>query len=252
MKKIAGLSPNQERIMSILEYKKIQIITRNELLEIIKKYMKVKDTADLIEKLLKKRKLKIIKKGVYLVIPFTSLDKNWALNDLEINDYLLKGIDYYVGLYNAFNLHHLTEQIPNKLFVFNTKYSSDKKILNYNFKYFKVKKGEVSIAFIGDAKMRKLNKIYRGCDKTTDILSFSEEENKTYLGEVLINYNQIKRQAKKYSSSIKEELLFILVHGLLHLLGYEDDTEKGREKMKDLRLFGGFLWKIGVGMFWER
>src|SRR3989339_431136 len=75
-------------------------------------------------------------------------------------------------------------------------------------KYFKVKKGEVSIAFIGDAKMRKLNKIYRGCDKTTDILSFSEEENKTYLGEVLINYNQIKRQAKKYSSSIKEDLLF--------------------------------------------
>src|SRR3989339_280720 len=66
------------------------------------------------------------------------------------------------------------------------------------------------------------------------VLGFSEEENKTYLGEVLINYNQIKRQAKKYSSSIKEELLFILVHGLLHLLGYEDDTEKGREKMNAL------------------
>lgn len=91
---------------------------------------------------------------------------------------------------------------------------------------------DVSIAFIGDQAMRRLNKTYRGKDKPTDILTFDGEQD--FLGEIIIDYAQIKRQAKLYSSSIKEELVFILVHGLLHLLGHEDDTEAGRLKMISL------------------
>ena len=53
----AGLSPNQERIMSILEYRKIEIISRKELINLIKQYIEVKDIFDLIEKLQKKKKL---------------------------------------------------------------------------------------------------------------------------------------------------------------------------------------------------
>ncbi|MBU2576538.1 MAG: hypothetical protein KKF50_02350 [Nanoarchaeota archaeon] len=141
-KKNQGLSPNQERIMSILEYKKITIIERNEIIDLIKKHMQVKDVGDLISKLLFKERLIPIKKGVYAVIPLSSLDKTTKLSNIEIVDYLLRD-NYYIGLFNAYNFHGFTEQIPNKLFIFNTKYSADKKILNYQFKLFKVKKDKL-------------------------------------------------------------------------------------------------------------
>ena len=137
-KKFTGLSPNQERIMSILEYKKIEIITRGELINLIKEHIEAKDVLDLIEKLQKKKSLVSIKRGIYMVIPFRAIDKKWVLDEFRLIDYLLKE-DYYIGLYNAFNLHGFTEQIPNKLFVFNKKYSADRMILHYKFKFFKVK-----------------------------------------------------------------------------------------------------------------
>ena len=74
-----------------------------------------------------------------MIIPFTAIDKKWSLDEQRFVDYLLKD-NYYIGLYNAFNMHHFTEQIPNKLFVFNTKYSFDKNILSLKFKFFKIKK----------------------------------------------------------------------------------------------------------------
>ena len=88
---------------------------------------------------------------------------------------------------------------------------------------------EVSIAFVGDAAIKKMNGIYRKMDKVTDILTFEGEEK--FLGEIIIDYKQIVRQAKEQKHSIKKELVFILVHGLFHLLGYDDDTEKDRLHM---------------------
>jgi len=99
-------------------------------------------------------------------------------------------------------------------------------------KYYKLKGKEVSIAFVGDKTIKKLNKKYRGKDNVTDVLAFVGENN--YLGEIVIDYAQIKRQAKRFSGGVKEELIFILVHGLLHLLGYEDETERGKKKMERL------------------
>jgi len=98
------------------------------------------------------------------------------------------------------------------------------------------KKTSVSIAFVGDAVMQKMNKATRGYDKPTDVLSFPEEveTRKEFLGEVIIDYAQIKRQAKDFSDSTEEELIFILVHGLYHLLGYDDATESGKIKMEKL------------------
>ncbi len=87
----------------------------------------------------------------------------------------------------------------------------------------------ISIAFIGDQVMARLNQQYRKLKRPTDILSFAGEGSD--LGEIIIDYVQIKRQAKKYSKSINQELIFILVHGLLHLLGHDDETEKDRQKM---------------------
>jgi probable rRNA maturation factor len=97
------------------------------------------------------------------------------------------------------------------------------------FQKYKLNKKEVSIAFVGDKEISKLNRIYRKIDKATDVLSFSGEGD--FLGEIVIDYAQIKRQAKEFKKNINEELIFILVHGLLHLAGYDDRTEKGSAEM---------------------
>lgn len=117
-----------------------------------------------------------------------------------------------------------------------TKNKIDKKRIENVIKkflvYYKKQNKEVSVAFIGDAEMKKLNKVYRGKDKPTDVLSFDGEGD--FLGEIVIDYAQIKRQAVELKKSIKDELIFILVHGLLHLVGYNDETEKDRIKMINL------------------
>ena len=140
--KKAGLSPNQERMQSILEYKKCKLIKREELISIISKYNVSKNPRYLIKSMLQKGRLISFKRGSYIVVPMSSINKSPGLSDFEINEYIL-GENYYIGLYNAFNLHGFTEQIPNKMFVFNTKYSADKKILHYNFKFFKIKKDKL-------------------------------------------------------------------------------------------------------------
>ena len=141
--KRTGLSPNQERIQSILEYKKYNIIKRDELISLIFKYSLSKNPIYLIKSMLQKGRLISFKRGSYIVIPIRSINKIPLLSDFELNDYILGKENYYIGLYNAFNQHGFTEQIPNKMFVFNTKYSADKKILHYNFKFFKIKKDKL-------------------------------------------------------------------------------------------------------------
>lgn len=107
-----------------------------------------------------------------------------------------------------------------------------KRVAEKFLRVYKLKNKDISIAFIGDAEIKKINKRYRGLNKPTDVLSFSGEED--FLGEILIDYNQIKRQAKKYSHTTEQELIFILVHGLLHLIGFDDKTEKGRREIDQL------------------
>jgi probable rRNA maturation factor len=107
-----------------------------------------------------------------------------------------------------------------------------KKLVEKFLKLYNKKGFDISIAFIGDAAMRALNKKYRKKDKPTDVLSFSGE--RKFLGEVIIDYAQIKRQAKVYKNSVQRELIFILVHGLLHLIGFNDKIEKGRREMENL------------------
>lgn len=94
---------------------------------------------------------------------------------------------------------------------------------------YKIKNREVSIAFVSDSEIKKINKQYRHLDKVTDVLSFAGEDN--FLGEIIIDFAQIKRQAKEFDKKVKDELIFILVHGLLHLAGYDDKTEKERLEM---------------------
>jgi len=99
----------------------------------------------------------------------------------------------------------------------------------------KVLKGEdrkevdLSIVLLGQARMRKLNKKYRGKNKVTDVLSFGNE-----LNEIVICLREVKKNAKKYNSTFKKELARVLIHGILHLLGYEHEkTKKEAEVMEN-------------------
>jgi probable rRNA maturation factor len=101
--------------------------------------------------------------------------------------------------------------------------------INFFSRKFKLNNKELSIAFVGDKKIRSLNRACRDKDKVTDILSFEGEDE--FFGELVINFSRVKNQARFYSKDDKKELLFILAHGLLHLLGHEDDTEEKRKIM---------------------
>lgn len=95
----------------------------------------------------------------------------------------------------------------------------------------------LSIAFVGEGRMRKLNKMYRGKNKVTDILSFPESkilfkkfkvgprQESEGLGEMVVCLREIKKNAKRFKSAFLKELTLILIHGTLHLLGYDHEKE---------------------------
>jgi len=93
----------------------------------------------------------------------------------------------------------------------------------------KLKRGlSVSVAIVGSAAMKKLNLRYRHKDKATDVLSFEG------VNELVLCLPQALKQARAEKHSLEMELTFLLVHGLLHLLGYEDETREGYRLMLEL------------------
>ncbi len=121
-----------------------------------------------------------------------------------------------------------------------------KEVTRYTLKHEGVTDREVSIAFIDDMQMEELNLRYRRKEGTTDVLSFSQEDE--LLGDVIISIPQAKKQARQYGHSLRRELGFLLVHGLLHLLGYDHQNEEDelnmrntqKEILKKINLSGGF------------
>ena len=99
---------------------------------------------------------------------------------------------------------------------------------------------KISIVFIGEKKIKLLNKKYREKNKTTDVLSFglwklvhlSTEQN--YFGEIFICYLKIIKQAKTFQHSVSKELKIILIHSILHLLGYDHKIKKDWEEMEEM------------------
>jgi len=83
--------------------------------------------------------------------------------------------------------------------------------------------GELSIAFVDDATMRNLNRKFRGKNKTTDVLTFPGEDS----CEIVISVDQARVQAQKEKHSVAAELRYLLVHGILHGLGYDHETDNG-------------------------
>jgi len=100
-------------------------------------------------------------------------------------------------------------------------------VIDYTIKKLNIENSIFDIIFINDEEMHKLNKEYRGIDRTTDVLSFALNDNKhietmiNSLGDIFISIPKMKSQAETYGHSEKRELSFLTLHGILHLLGYD-------------------------------
>jgi probable rRNA maturation factor len=108
-----------------------------------------------------------------------------------------------------------------------------------------VKQASISVALVGPGRMRKLNRLYRNKNRVTDVLSFPNREvpldnfktaelkESEDLGEIIVCLREVKKTAKRMGSSFEKELARVLIHGTLHLLGY--DHEKSEEEEKKMK-----------------
>lgn len=85
----------------------------------------------------------------------------------------------------------------------------------------------VSIAFVGENTIKKLNKEYRGIDGVTDVLTFIYRDDDQY-GEIVMCPSKITRNARKFSETFEKELYRTLIHGLLHLSGYDHERDNAQ------------------------
>ena len=99
---------------------------------------------------------------------------------------------------------------------------------------------EISILFCGDRKMRSLNREYRGIDRPTDVLAFPSGAPSAgpgvFAGDVIVSVPYARRQARKRRENPARELDRLLVHGFIHLLGYDHETDEGQMDALEGRL----------------
>jgi probable rRNA maturation factor len=96
-------------------------------------------------------------------------------------------------------------------------------------------RGEVAIALVSDARIRSLNLEYRGIDAVTDVLSFAGGST-PHLGDIAIATGVARRQARLAGHSFDTELRVLALHGLLHLVGYDHETDRGDMARTERRL----------------
>jgi probable rRNA maturation factor len=98
---------------------------------------------------------------------------------------------------------------------------------------------ELSLSFVTDTRMRELNRVWRKIDRTTDVLSFPQEGGPDYrvLGDIVISLDTAGRHCVRYGSTLHDELKKLIVHGVLHLLGYDHKKKKEKEIMREMESF---------------
>lgn len=137
-------------------------------------------------------------------------------------------------------IHIDIEDETNELSLEQLKFANS--VLAHAAKWEKVKEGsEVSVTFVDDEVIKEINREYRNKDYVTDVISFAlndddtdlhfEEEIPNLLGDIIISYPTMIRQAEEYGHSVERELGFLVVHGFLHLLGYDHMTEEEEKIM---------------------
>jgi probable rRNA maturation factor len=119
-----------------------------------------------------------------------------------------------------------------------------KRVLERILKDHDFQNPQVSVLFVDDASIKRLNKQYRGKDAPTDVLSFPLLEDSecrisegeiTPLGDIVISLETASSQARKIGHSLEQEIVLLLVHGFLHLLDYDDEKPGEKRKMFSLQ-----------------
>ncbi len=117
-----------------------------------------------------------------------------------------------------------------------------KGLVDYAINYMKLGKVEFGVIFVDNKRIHELNKEYRNIDRETDVITFrlaDYEEVKigdvTILGDIYISLDKAKSQSIEYNHSYLRELSFLLVHGFLHLLGYDHMNKEDEEEMFKLQ-----------------
>ena len=109
--------------------------------------------------------------------------------------------------------------------------------ITFVLKEEKLENVEFNIIFIDNPRIHEINLTYRGVDRPTNVISFALEDNKTIdlgvrlLGDIYISIDKAKEQATSFVHSLRREISFLAVHGLLHLLGYDHMTEEEEKVM---------------------
>ena len=121
-------------------------------------------------------------------------------------------------------------------------------------KLYGVENGEVSVTLTDNAYIHTLNCQYRGIDRPTDVLSFALNESEepeidggldvNVLGDLIISVERAEEQAADYGHSVRREMAFLTVHGMLHLLGYDHMEEEERAEMEAEQRF--VMEKLGI------
>lgn len=109
---------------------------------------------------------------------------------------------------------------------------------------------EVSLSFVDNETIRGLNDQYRGIDEPTDVLSFPQDDDLPLelpyiLGDIVISLERAAEQAQEYGHGLEREVLYLAVHGLLHLIGYDHQTEEDKSAIRARE--EEVLAKLGLG-----
>ena len=96
----------------------------------------------------------------------------------------------------------------------------------------------------GDAALRRLNREFRGEDHATDVLSFPAGENAStpFLGDIAISLGRARVQSRRFGHSVEDEVRVLMLHGLLHLLGMDHESDGGRMARLEAR------WRVRLGL----
>ncbi|MCX5706442.1 MAG: rRNA maturation RNase YbeY [Candidatus Omnitrophica bacterium] len=110
-----------------------------------------------------------------------------------------------------------------------------KSILEVLAKEAKRKSGEITVCFVNDTCIKKLNLKYHRRNQATDVLAFDDtqkNDSSLMLADIAVSVDTARRNAKKFNTLLADELRLYAIHGLLHLLGFADRTKKQRELMR--------------------
>lgn len=100
---------------------------------------------------------------------------------------------------------------------------------------------DLTVAFVSDRKMRELNRMFRHKNLTTDVLSFPHEAEEfetdnNHLGDIVISLEQAQRQAGENNLTLENEIKQLILHGILHLCGYDHESDAGEMNRIELKL----------------